>query len=150
TNVVVTENFLGTDAASVTAQSLSKKKLVARDIDPALLLGNKIGLRVDRGQNFSTAPLLAEIYGNLIAENKAHGAVFNDSLGPVLEWAYIYDNGGLDPCGGGIWLKGTIGFIGDHLYIGQCLPNGIEIDNSDATFSSGAIIRNSQLQMNSS
>jgi hypothetical protein len=138
TNVVVTENFLGTDQAPVLTE-----------INPNHSLGNGIGLLVEGGQNFSTAPLLPDVFGNLIVGNLAQGAVFDKTLAAQFVWSYLYANGGLDPSGGGVWLKSAAGFTGDHLCIRECIPNGIEIGDDEATPSSGTIIRRSLFEMNS-
>src|SRR5262249_25577192 len=96
TNVVVTENFLGTDNAGMTAQSTTaKKRAFIAGANPERL-GNGIGLRVDGGHNFSTVPLLAEIYGNLLVGNSMQGAFFDHSAATLFVWNYLNANGGLD------------------------------------------------------
>jgi hypothetical protein len=149
TNVVVTENFLGTDNAGIIAQAARNKKapIAAGELDQ--LLGNHTGLRVDAGKSFSTLPLSGLGYGNLIAGNLHRGAVFNGTVGDLFTWNYVYANGSPDSYGGGVLLRGTTDFVADHLYVGKCIPNGIELDNGKTGSSVGTIIQNSYFKLNS-
>ncbi|HEY6227424.1 MAG TPA: right-handed parallel beta-helix repeat-containing protein, partial [Verrucomicrobiae bacterium] len=112
------------------------------------ILGNRRGLKVCDSENFSSAPLVLGIIGLVIAGNTEQGAIFERAITASLIYAYIMYNGGLNPCGGGIWLRGTTGMLLRYLEVDHCYPYGIELDNGRNILNTGTSLRDTWMKFN--